>query len=356
MKRIFILVVVTLLAVGSIFAEEAILIDFSKLTADITVNGQGEDPPPNQNRATLMDFTNEATSNFTARQKTQMKSSLAIANWDVVFASSSRNITTKSLSYTKEAPSKEWTTVMGVRIHFPVEAFSSWAMIKPPFEIPAFEPAVDVSDDGEITPQEEGSNGITGPSRFEGEADDEGKPAGGYGIVKNVGTIKSVAANVYGLNFPHALSAILIDDKGNQKTVFLGYLNFEGWGELRWDNPAYIQNVRNRELQVAPIYPESTPYVKFGGFLIQKAPNSPGGDFISYFKDVKIIYDKAVLDTERDIDDEAIWNIIQTRDTERKQTNLQRLGQIQVQRQLDLERQATETTFTPTSGASSESE
>ncbi|MDR1955253.1 MAG: flagellar filament outer layer protein FlaA [Treponema sp.] len=350
MKRIFILVVVALLAMGSVFAEESVLIDFSKLTADIMPD---QNDVPQENRATLMDFTNEATSNFTARQKVAMKSSLAITNWDVVFSSSSRNINTKHLSYTKEAPSKEWEKVMGVRIHFPVEAFNSWAIVKPPFDIPAFEPPSTVDDDGNIEPNE-GESGVTGPSRFEGEADEEGKPSGGLGVVKNVGTLKSVAVNAYGLNFPHSLSVILVDDKGKEKIVFMGYLNFEGWGELRWDNPAYVQNVRNRELRLYPIYPESTPFVKFGGFLIQRSASSPGGDFIGYFKDVKLIYDKAVLDTERDIEDESLWNIIQDRETARKTSELQRLGQKEVQRLLDIQRQATETTFTPTAGAGGE--
>jgi hypothetical protein len=349
MKRIFILVVVTLLAMGAVFAEESILIDFSKLAADIVPD---QNDVPTYNRATLMDFTNEATSNFTSRQREVMKSSLGIAEWDVVFSSSSRNITTKHLSYTKEAPSKEWGTVMGVRIHFPVEPFNSWAIVKPPFDIPAFEPPAEIDDDGNIQPGEE--SGVTGPSRFEGETDEDGNLTGGFGVIKNVGTIKSIAVNAYGLNFPHALSVILVDDKGNEKNYFMGYLNFEGWGELRWDNPAYVQNVRNRELRLYPIYPDSTPFVKFGGFLIQRSASSPGGDFISYFKDVKVIYDKAVLDTERDIEDESLWNIIQDRETARKTSELQRLGQQQVQRSLDKQRQATETTFTPTAGASSE--
>jgi hypothetical protein len=351
MKRIFILVVVTLV-VGSIFAEESTLIDFSKLVADIAVAAkEGEDPPenPNQNKQTLMDFSNEATSNFTARQKLAMKSSLAITNWDVVFASSSQNVTTKQLSYTKEGDSKAFEKVMGVRIHFPTAPIHSWAKIKPPFEVPAFEEST-VGDDGTIEQPEE-KPAVT---RFEGEAGDDGKASGGYGLVKNVGIIKSIAANVYGLNFPHSLSVILIDDKGVETTHFMGYLNFEGWGELRWENPAYVQNVRNRELRVDPIYPESMPYVKFGGFLIQKAPEAKGGDFISYFKDVKLIYDQAVLPTERDIDDESLWNIIQNRDTARKTTNMQRIGQKEMQRQLDLQRQATESTFTQTPGTDQE--
>jgi hypothetical protein len=167
-------------------------------------------------------------------------------------------------------------------------------------------------------------------------------------VVKNVGTIKSVAVNAYGLNFPHGLSTLIIDSTGTQKTMFMGYLNYDGWGELIWNNPAYIQEVRNRDLRLYPLYPDTTPFVKFGGFLIQRDAAKDGGDFVGYFKDVKIIYDKAVLDTDRDIDDEALWHIILDRETARKVWEMERFGHNQVLRYLDVQKQATENTFTPT--------
>jgi hypothetical protein len=334
MKRMFILVAIALFTVGSLFAEEAIIIDFSKLAADIVPN---QDNVPTQNRATMMDYANVAGGSFTTEQRSVMKTSLAITNWEVVLASSSRTVGNLIRSYTLEAPSKQWTTVMGVRIHFPVEPFNSWARIVPPFEIPAYEPAADIDDDGNIEASED-SNGITTPSRFED----------GFGVVKNVGTIKSVAVNAYGLNFPHGLSAIFIDNQGNEHVMFMGYLNYDGWGELRWDNPAYIQEVRNRELRLYPLYPQSTPFIKFGGFMLQRDAAKEGGDFIVYFKDVKIIYDKAVLDTDRDIDDESLWNIIKDRETAKKTFEMERFGQNQVLRYLDSQKQATENSFTPT--------
>jgi hypothetical protein len=167
-----------------------------------------------------------------------------------------------------------------------------------------------------------------------------------------VGTIKSLAVNVYGLNFPHSLSVILIDNQGNEKTVFVDYLNYDGWAELRWDNPAYVAQVRNRELRLYPIYPTSTPFVKFGGFLIKRDADKIGGDFITYFRDVKIIYDKAVLDTDRDIDDESLWKIIQTREEAKKKWEMSRFGQQQILRYLESQKQATESDFTPSPAVS----
>jgi len=235
MKQIFILIVIALLA-GPLFADEAVLIDFSLLKADIhvKVNENDEDNKPNHNRQTMMDFSYVAGSSFTREQKNVMKTSLAIENWEILLASSSRTVENIGLSYTKEALSKGYwggeSTVMGVRVHFPVEPFNSWALVKPPFEIPAFEPQADIGDDGTITPRE-GNDGITGPSRFESQSgrDEDYTPA--YGVVKNVGIIKSIAVNVYGLNFPHGLSTVIIDSTGSQKNIFMGYLRFDGWGD-----------------------------------------------------------------------------------------------------------------------------
>jgi hypothetical protein len=327
MKRIFILFVVALFFVGAAFAEEAILIDFSLLKADI-MNNQAD--RPTQNRQTVMDYSQVAGSAYTPEQRQVMKTSLAIPNWDIVFTSSSRTVTNIALTYAQEAPSKQWDTVFGVRVHFPLEAFYSKATIKPPFEIPAYEPQADVSDDGTISAGS--SNGITGPSRFED----------GFGVVKNVGTIRSVAINTYGLNFPHGLHVLLLDSQGNEKSVFMGYLNFEGWAELTWNNPQYVLDVRDRELRLYPLYPTSTPFVKFAGLRIDRDADATGGDFIGYFKDVKIIYDKAVLEMDRDIDDETLWNIIRDRETEKKNFEMSRFGQNQVLRYLEEQKQAPE--------------
>jgi hypothetical protein len=340
MKKMLILVAIVSLVAGSLFASEEVLIDFSKLTADIRVStGPTDDGTvPNQNRATMMDYSGvRFGGSFTQEQKSVMRTSLAIENWEVLLSSSSRTINNMVNSYTREAPSRQWGTVMGVRIHFPLENFNASARIKPPFEIPAFEPAANILDDGTIETAE-GEDGITTRSRFEDA----------YGVIKNVGTIKSLAVNVYGLNFPHGLWTCIIDDTGKERSMFMGYLNFDGWGELRWDNPAYVQEVRNRDLRLFPLYPDSTPFIKFAGFEVKRDAGRRGGDFITYFKDVKVIYDKAVLDTDRDIEDEGLWNIIQTRETARRVWEMERFGHSQVMRYIDAQKQAPERDFTPT--------
>jgi len=332
MKRIIILLAITLVTAGMLFAEEAVLIDFSRLTADMRVklDANDQETKANQNRHTVMDYGQVAGGTFTGEQKSLMKTSLAIENWDVSFNSSSRTIANVSNTYTKEAASKQFGTVMGVRVHFPVDYSYSKATVKPPFEIPAYEPMAEVDDNGVI--QQSDSDGITGPSRFED----------GYGVVKNVGTLRSVAVNAYGLNFPHGLNVILIDSEGNEKVCFMGYLNYDGWAELTWNNPQYIFEVRNRDLRLYPLYPTTMPFLKFGGLRLDRDADRNGGDFVTYFKDVKIIYDKARLDTDRDIDDEAIWDIVKTRETEKMIFEMNRFGQNQILRFLDEQMRAKE--------------
>jgi hypothetical protein len=358
MRSKAIVIALALFLVGAftaVSADEAVLIDFSLLKADIVAD------PVNQgkfteNGATMMDFSGTAGASYTAEQKKQMRTSLAIRNWDVLLASSSRSNLSQSLSLTAEAvvakDAKQFAdkAVMGFRVRFPVADFNSWARIQPPFEIPAFEPKATVDAQGNITPAAAGNQGSDPVNarltRFEGSYDANTKITTALGIVKNVGVIKSLAVTVKGLNFPHGLSVVLIDSDGNEQTIFLGYLNFDGWKELRWENPAYVQDVRNRELRVFPLYPKSTPMVKFGGFMVTRDASSEGGDFVAYVKDVKILYDKAVLDSGRDIDDESIWNIVGKKEEERKSMESKRFGSQQVLRYLEKMKQESKTDFT----------
>jgi len=356
MRRPSYLIAVALLVLSAsiAFADEAVLIDFSLLGADIIENPVVEGTFT-QNRATMMDFSAVAGASYTDEQKKQMAISLAITNWDVVLSSSSRTNENQALSYSREVKVSQeaarfpGAAVLGIRVHFPLEPFNAWARIQPPFEIPAFEAKADVADDGAITPKkdEQGSDPVNARlSRFEGAYDADTKVITAFGVVKNVGVIKAIAVNVKGLNFPHGLSVILKDHDGNEQIVFMGYLNFDGWRELRWDNPMYITDVRYRELRIDPLYPKASPFVKFAGFIITRDAATVGGDFVTYIKDVKILYDKAVLEPIRDIDDEAVWGIIGRREDDRKKLESQRFGAAQVLRYIEQQKQETKSVFT----------
>ena len=47
------------------------------------------------------------------------------------------------------------------------------------------------------------------------------------------------------------------DRAGMEAQKKAGYLEFDGWRTLTWNNPNYVADVRNRELRKFPLYPEA---------------------------------------------------------------------------------------------------
>lgn len=344
MKKTFILIAMVSFMIGAVaVAEQAVVVDFALLNADIVDNGNGQ---MTQNRRTIMDFGVAAGASYTDQQKSLMRTSLAISEWEVVLNSSARNPVSTAVSYAVEAKVSDEAKnfagqkLMGVRVKFPEWTNNANATIKPSFDIPVYEPMAQVDDEGNLKePSEEEK--ASGKVRFEG----------GYGVVRNVGVIKSIAVNTYGMNFPHGLYVLIKDENNEVKRYFMGYLLFEGWREMIWTNPVYISQVKSREVRLYPAYPTALPYVVFAGFSITRDASHDGGDFVGYFKDVKIIYDKAILSTTRDFADEDIWGIQTKRSLERKQIEVKRFGQQQVLRYLEKSKMATESGFAPSSGA-----
>lgn len=344
MKKTFILVAMAFLLMGAVaVAEEAIIIDFALLNADIIADPNGK---MTQNRRTVMDYGKVAGASYTDEQKALMRTSLALEQWDVELNSSAQNPLSVATSTIKEAEVRAegekfaGQKLMGVRILFPEWTNNANAKIKPGFLIPAYEKMAQVDDQGNLQ-EPTAEDKASGKSRFED----------GYGVVRNTGVIKSIAVNTYGMNFPHGLYVLLRDQNNVVKRYFMGYLLFDGWRELVWNNPSYIANVKSRELRLYPVYPTALPHVIFEGFLITRDAAHDGGDAIAYFKDVKIIYDKAVLTTVRDFADEDIWGIQAERETKRKKIEVEKFGHTQVLRFLEQEKMATEEGFTPSEGS-----
>jgi hypothetical protein len=329
MKRLYFIVVVGLLLGGAaLFADESVLIDFTKLAADQAL---GTSKVPTENAATLIDFSNVAGATFTDEEKAAMKTSLALNNWEVVLASSARSVRNQSDTTTRESPISAKAKplngeeiankkVLGVRVHFPVESFNSWAIVKPPFDIPAYADKTALQGDRLVVDAKDAGRG----EKFNG-----------YGVVKNVGVLKSIEATVYGSNFPNGFGLIVKDQDGNEQTIFMDYLEFDGWRKLVWNNPNYITEVRNREVRKYPLYPNAEPFLKLVGLIFYRDSMQQGGDIVSYVKDIRITYDKALLETQRDINDEAIWGILTARYEARKAAELKRLGNLQVLRTLE---------------------
>ncbi len=340
MKRTLGLIAAAMLLVGGVAsADEAMLIDMTLLNADCVNDDDGN---PTQNGHTVMDYSVSAGATFTDEQKSLMKTSLALPEWEIKLNSSARSVAGLADSQVVAAPVKDDADVpfaggkvMGVRIVFPEWSSNANAKIVPPFDIPAYEPLSSADENGdrqEPTDEEKAS----GKTLFED----------GYGVVKNVGTIKSIAVTTMGMNYPHGLYVLLKDNDNIERRYFMGYLGFDGWKELRWNNPQYISEVRTREIRVYPVYPRGMPFVKFCGFQVTRDASHIGGDFIGYFKDVKIIYDRALLTSDRDIADEDLWGIITRKETARQNGEMARFGDKQVNRYLERSKLAAESEFT----------
>lgn len=347
MKRtLFLTAAVMLLAGTFAFAKESTLIDFTLLDADTVADENGN---PTENSRTVMDYSVAAGATFTSDQKSLMKTSLALPRWEVELNSSARNVEAVAYSQVVAAPVKDTadvpfagSNVMGVRVIFPTWNNNANARIVPPFEIQAYEPLSDADENGNrLQPTDEQK----GKYLFEE----------GYGLVKNVGTLKSIAVTTMGMNYPHKLYVLLKDNDGVERRYLMGNLYFDGWKTLQWNNPDYISEVRTREIRVYPIYPRGLPFVKFCGFQVTRDASHIGDNFIGYFKDVKIIYDLAVLSADRDIDDEDLWGIIGKKEQARQNNEMSRFGNKQVNRYIEQEKMATEETFSSSLEAGSDS-
>lgn len=301
MKRIFILITGMLLLGAVAWAEESVMIDFGQLVPD-------SDEFPGQHEQTIIDYSDVPIASLPEEDREQMRTSLAIENWEVELASSSATVGNRTSSFVRMAEVSENSdrfageAAMGVRVRFPESRYNSWALVQPPFEIPAYD--ADRSFDG-------------------------------FGVVRNVGAIRQVRASVYGMNFPHRLSIILMDESNQRQEIMLGHLEFAGWHELVWENPNYVEDVRDREVSVMPRYPQSDPIQKLDGMRVFRDQDHIGGDFVTYFKDVTIVYDQAMLEDEPDIEHEEIWGILEEREQRRRQNELQRLGREQTLRYLE---------------------
>lgn len=282
MKKILLVCAGIFMASGLYALTNATLIDFS-LTGD-KANLQSKDETPDDVMK-LADIYNP--------------------NWSVVLNDSAQMIENKKYSYCSDVTSQSKGKVMGVRIHFPTAPWNSYGMIKPPFEL-----------------------------EFYGGADGS-RYTGGKGVLKNVGTIRSISSWVCGRNYVVNYIVNLKNDQEAVNSYSLGYLNFVGWSQVKWDNPNYLANARDRVLRRVPLYPRSTPAVKLDSLQFYRTADNLGGNFVAYVKDVALEYEEAVVDKDADIDDEGVWGILKAESDRKKAQENKRLKEIRELRDLE---------------------
>ena len=94
--------------------------------------------------------------------------------------------------------------------------------------------------------------------------------------------------------------------------------------------------MRNRELKREPLYPRSAPSITLDSIQFYRDAMQEGGDFISYVKDISVVYDQAVIqDVDQDLNHEEVWGILGEREEQRRTAELKRLGDLEVLRYLE---------------------
>ncbi len=201
--------------------------------------------------------------------------------WVVELNNSARNMRLQNivLSYCKKVRSSKYGDVLGVRVHFPREHVYSYAVIKPPYEFYAYD--------------ENGRFFMTNS-----------------GILPNVHSIKKIAIWINGRNYNYGLAIRLKDRDDKVHEFFMGWLRFDGWRKLVWENPNFVDKVLTYTLKRQPLYPRSIPYYKFDSIVIYKPAFEQGGDFVTYIKDITVTFKPFVVEPIDEIDDESIWNIL----------------------------------------------
>lgn len=208
--------------------------------------------------------------------------------WIVSFNSSSNRVENTKFSYTKKVTTKSGDTVLGARIHFPLNnTYASHAYIRPFYEI-----------------MEYNSNGILTNI--------------GNGVVENVSILKEIRVEVSGRNYNNRLILRLKDQYGRHKDFFLGNMNFAGWRRLVWKNPRYESLFNRQPIRSFPLYPKEEPYLKFNSFIVSRPDGGMGGDFVVYFRKIEMIYDLYdPLKENLSIEDENTWGIQKYRNQQR---------------------------------------
>lgn len=305
MKRLLVLGSVFVFVTSFAFAETKVLIDFGTLTDD----GDGF------NTATTIDFGDIAGDSYTDEEKAIMKASLFIGDWRAVLNRSSQTVGTDRMTMVKAVTSSQLgKTVMGVRVLYPNYPANADVVVQPPFPIPTTMPVK--SEDGSTA---EGSDTALAPTQFDG-----------YGVINNVGSIKSISMTVRGLNYPQAASIVLADFYGKTFEIPMGDLKFDGWRVLTWTNPNYIYDIRNARLSLKPLYPMTVPVIRLVGikFSRNSGVQQFTDDFITYVSDITVTYDKAVRDDlPVDIEDESVWGILKARELTRYRYQMRRFAE-----------------------------
>jgi hypothetical protein len=223
---------------------------------------------------------------------------MLLTNWIIDLQSSGIRVSNIINGQCQAVQSREHNqTVLGVRVSFPRTRQNDRAIIRPQLPLHAY--------------------------------DRKGNFANlSNGIVANVGLVKDVSVWIKGRNYPYDFAVRFIDNDHKIHEFFFGNLHFDNWRKLTWVNPNYIENVKLRVLERKPLYPRDIPYYRFHSFVVYRDMAQIGGDYVFYIKDLSMSHDLfAATIIDPDIEDDAVWRIIQDRIIRRMDREHRELGE-----------------------------
>ncbi len=246
-----------------------VLIDFTKID-------------PEYDTDTEINFAYLNTFDLPQEEVDKLKTTFSPSNWEIYPQSSIYIPNVLVNSFTKpvevNAGKHAGEIVLGIRLHFPnYQNVKMSALIVPPFV----------------------------PNVYSNEFV-------GKGALKNVGPVRSAYITIYALNNSEKIDIVTTDSSGNDFTYAFGQLNFTGWRTLEWVNPRYIEKPRAADIKELPLYPSSEFNRRLKGIQITKPNQNKTIDMVTYVRDIQLTYDQAIDEALLlDIDNEAVWNIIE---------------------------------------------
>ncbi|MGL4388329.1 MAG: flagellar filament outer layer protein FlaA [Brevinema sp.] len=283
--RLFLSLLLVLSVLAPVSAAEHTLIDFTTYNDNIAQVLQKDQELYNQAIADTpeLDIRQNGWPDFAFEAR-----DWNIDNWRVILNASATTVKNQKRSITKNAPSKQYGNVLGIRLQFQPWENTFWAKISLPYFLSA--------------------TYLNGSFISEDEANKNNGLA--IGVLANVGQIKNIKSWVYGLNYQYDYGVRVLNGMNQMFEYGMGSVFYEGWRRLVWSNEYYIEDPKQWNPVKSPLYPLSIPYIKFDSVLFYKKSDTKDPNFIGYIKDITVDYDFATVQEETDIDDEAIWNIL----------------------------------------------
>ncbi|MBN2441576.1 MAG: hypothetical protein JXJ04_09515 [Spirochaetales bacterium] len=118
----------------------------------------------------------------------------------------------------------------------------------------------------------------------------------GYGLIRNIGALKSITIIARSNEDDEKISIILADEEEQDTLFFIEGFRENQWRSLVYNNPDYIRDVRNLNSREFSPGVSILPHLLFKGLVIYKPEKNKDQKVILLVQSIALNYDKAYLD------------------------------------------------------------